>query len=164
MNEESHKSELSDRDLYYDGSSVWNADALLTRILNGLDATNTFTKTETKGFKTKTTCDILERPMSAIPKEYQDIDLDYLFHELCKNKSPEAIKRNEYELVLYRERGFEDVLYLMCYITDYLTKNNIVWGVGRGSSVASYLLYLLGIHLIDPIKYGLDIHDFIRDK
>ena len=59
-------------------------------------------------------------------------------------------------------RGFLDVLRLMCYIRDKFIQNNVIWGVGRGSSVASYLLYLLGIHLIDPLKYDLDIHEFLK--
>ena len=33
---------------------------------------------------------------------------------------------------------------------DFMRENNIVWGVGRGSSVASYVLYLIGVHRIDP--------------
>jgi DNA polymerase III alpha subunit len=40
--------------------------------------------------------------------------------------------------------------------------NNIVWGVGRGSSVASYVLYLLGIHKIDSIKYNLSPDEFFK--
>jgi DNA polymerase III alpha subunit len=41
-------------------------------------------------------------------------------------------------------------------------QNNVVWGVGRGSSVASYVLYLLGVHKIDSLKYNLDIHEFLK--
>ena len=44
----------------------------------------------------------------------------------------------------------------------YVKENKIVWGVGRGSSVASYVLYLLGIHKIDSIQYRLDWKEFIR--
>jgi DNA polymerase III alpha subunit len=40
--------------------------------------------------------------------------------------------------------------------------NNIVWGVGRGSSVASYVLYLIGVHKIDSMYYDLDIEEFLR--
>ena len=35
-------------------------------------------------------------------------------------------------------------------------------GVGRGSSVASYILYLIGVHRIDSIKYNLDWKEFLR--
>ena len=48
------------------------------------------------------------------------------------------------------------------YLVDTMRENNVVWGVGRGSSVASYILYLLGVHKVDSIKYGLDIHEFLK--
>jgi DNA polymerase III alpha subunit len=45
-----------------------------------------------------------------------------------------------------------------------MRSSNIVWGVGRGSSVASYALYLIGIHKIDPIKYNLSINEFFKGE
>jgi DNA polymerase III alpha subunit len=51
---------------------------------------------------------------------------------------------------------------LCIYIIDPLRKNNSVWGVGRGSSVASYVLYLIGVHKIDSLFFDLDIEDFLR--
>ena len=50
----------------------------------------------------------------------------------------------------------------MKYLVDTLRKNNIIWGVGRGSSVASYVLYLLGVHRIDSLYYDLDITEFLK--
>ena len=55
-----------------------------------------------------------------------------------------------------------DLLFCLKYIVDTLRENNVVWGVGRGSSVASYVLYLLGVHKIDSIKYNLDWREFLR--
>jgi len=43
-----------------------------------------------------------------------------------------------------------------------MRKNNLVWGVGRGSSVSSYLLYLIGVHKVDSYKYRLDIKEFLK--
>ena len=57
-----------------------------------------------------------------------------------------------------------NVLKFLVYLIDIMRSNNIVWGVGRGSSVSSYVLYLLGVHKVDSIKYGLDITDFLKDK
>jgi DNA polymerase III alpha subunit len=56
------------------------------------------------------------------------------------------------------------VLKYLKYLVDTMRKHNIVWGVGRGSSVASYCLYLLGIHRVDSIKYDLDIHEFLKGE
>jgi len=43
-----------------------------------------------------------------------------------------------------------------------MRENGIVWGVGRGASVASYVLYLIGVHRINSIQYGLDWREFLR--
>jgi DNA polymerase III alpha subunit len=43
-----------------------------------------------------------------------------------------------------------------------MTENHVIWGVGRGSSVASYVLYLLGVHRIDSMFYDLDVSEFLR--
>jgi len=55
------------------------------------------------------------------------------------------------------------LLRYMCYLVDFMRGNDIVWGVGRGSSVASYILYLIGVHRIDSIAYNLDWREFLRD-
>ena len=55
-----------------------------------------------------------------------------------------------------------NVLRYMVYLVNFMRENNIVWGVGRGSSVASYVLYLIGVHRIDSIQYGLDWREFLR--
>ena len=74
----------------------------------------------------------------------------------------EASQRVEMELALYIERGLIPILQVLVYVVDTLRKNNLVWGVGRGSSVASYVLYLIGIHKIDSLKYNLDIREFLK--
>jgi DNA polymerase III alpha subunit len=48
------------------------------------------------------------------------------------------------------------------YLVDVMTVNNVIWGVGRGSSVASYVLYKLGVHRIDSLHYNLDAREFLR--
>jgi DNA polymerase III alpha subunit len=66
------------------------------------------------------------------------------------------------ELVMYKERGLFPVLQLLVYIIDIMRKHNLVWGVGRGSSVSSYLLYILGVHKVNSYKYDLDIKEFLK--
>ena len=62
----------------------------------------------------------------------------------------------------YKKRGMLDLLRYMVYLVDFMRENNIVWGVGRGSSGASYVLYLIGVHKINSIQYGLDWQEFLR--
>jgi DNA polymerase III alpha subunit len=66
------------------------------------------------------------------------------------------------ELELFIQHNMMDLLYYLKYLVDTLRANNIVWGLGRGSSVASYVLYLIGVHKIDSIKYELDIREFLK--
>jgi DNA polymerase III alpha subunit len=66
------------------------------------------------------------------------------------------------EMDVYVDRGLTPVLKFMIYLVDTMRANNIVWGVGRGSSVASYVLFLIGVHKIDSMKYNLDYKEFLR--
>ena len=66
------------------------------------------------------------------------------------------------ELTMFKERGLFPVLQLLIYIVDVMRKNNLVWGVGRGSAVASFVLYILGVHKVNSVKYKLDIQEFLK--
>jgi DNA polymerase III alpha subunit len=94
-----------------------------------------------------------------MPSEYKNIDIE----EFLVNQCPaENYQRLVDELQEYRSRNMLDLLRWLKYLVDTCRQHNIVWGVGRGSSVASYTLFLLGVHKIDSIKYNLDWHDFLR--
>lgn len=95
-----------------------------------------------------------------IPDKYKSINIKT--HILSKCKTTEEINRVESELVLYEKYNLLMILRVFVYLVDIMKKNNIVWGVGRGSSVSSYCLYLIGIHKINSIKYDLDIREFLR--
>ncbi len=64
--------------------------------------------------------------------------------------------------MLYQERGLFDLLRYLTYLVDVMRDNQVIWGVGRGSSVASYVLYLLGVHRINSMFYDLDVGEFLR--
>lgn len=95
-----------------------------------------------------------------MPEEYKQFDIENYVLSLCK--TPTETERVNYELNLFKSHAMMDVLQFLKYMVDTLRKNNIVWGVGRGSSVASYVLYLLGVHKVDSIKYNLDPTEFLR--
>lgn len=98
-----------------------------------------------------------------IPQAYKDIDVEeYVLRLVTDAEEPEGRARVEMELAMFASRNLLPILSLLIYIVDEMRKNNIVWGVGRGSSVASYVLYLIGIHKIDSVKYGLDIKEFLK--
>jgi len=95
-----------------------------------------------------------------MPEEYKQFDIEEYVLGLCKTS--EETERVNYELDLFKSHAMMDVLQFLKYMVDTLRKNNIVWGVGRGSSVASYVLYLLGVHKVNSIKYNLDPTEFLR--
>ena len=65
-------------------------------------------------------------------------------------------------MTMFEERKMMNVLRFLIYLVDSMRKNKIVWGVGRGSSVASYVLFLIGIHKVNSLKYNLDIKEFLK--
>lgn len=95
-----------------------------------------------------------------MPPEYKDLDIAGHVLDLCQTQ--DQLQRVGQELLLYQERGLFDLLRYMKYLVDVMRSNNIIWGVGRGSSVSSYVLYLLGVHRIDSMLYDLDIGEFLR--
>jgi DNA polymerase III alpha subunit len=95
-----------------------------------------------------------------IPEEYKSIDIVAYILSLCKTDA--ELQRVGEELLLFQERGLFGLLCFLKYFIDTLRKNKIVWGVGRGSSVASYVLYLLGVHKINSMYYDLDIAEFLK--
>ena len=103
-----------------------------------------------------------------IPHEYKNLDVvSYVADKLSEfDGSAEELGLRQVrcveELTIYKKLGLFDTLKALIYIINTLIENNIVWGVGRGSSVSSYVLYLIGVHDIDSFLYGLNIEDFLR--
>jgi DNA polymerase III alpha subunit len=95
-----------------------------------------------------------------MPEEYKKLDIAAHVLSLCQSEN--ELQRCGAELLLYQERGLFDLLRYLKYLVDIMIQNQIIWGVGRGSSVASYVLYLLGVHRINSIYYNLDIAEFLR--
>jgi DNA polymerase III alpha subunit len=97
-----------------------------------------------------------------IPQHYLELDVEQYIRDLVPSAEPQKQARVEQELDLFRARNLLPVLQLLIYIVDTMRKHNLVWGVGRGSSVASYCLYLIGVHKVDSVKYNLDIREFLK--
>jgi DNA polymerase III alpha subunit len=95
-----------------------------------------------------------------MPTEYQQLDIAVHVLGLCSTDA--ELQRVGEELLLFQERGLFDLLRYLKYLVDVMQENHVIWGVGRGSSVASYVLYLLGVHRINSMYYDLDPHEFLR--
>lgn len=95
-----------------------------------------------------------------MPQDYKDLDIAEWILNQCKHDY--ELQRVGQELLMFQERDLFNLLRYLKYLVDTLRKNNIVWGVGRGSSVSSYVLYLIGVHKIDSLYYELSIDEFLK--
>lgn len=95
-----------------------------------------------------------------MPDEYKQLDIAQYVLALCETQ--EQLQRAGQELMMFQERDLFDLLRYLKYLVDVMRDNHVIWGVGRGSSVASYVLYLLGVHRIDSMYYDLDPAEFLR--
>ena len=96
-----------------------------------------------------------------IPNDYCPNLVEFLYSQCT---TTEQTQRVDQELELFIKNGMYDLLHVMKYVVDTLRENNVVWGVGRGSSVASYVLHLIGVHKIDSVKYNLPIEEFFKGE
>ena len=95
-----------------------------------------------------------------MPDQYKNLDIAEYVLSLCDSEA--ALQRVGEELLLYQSRDLFDLLRYLKFLVDLMTQNNLIWGVGRGSSVASYVLYLLKVHRVDSLHYNIDIAEFLR--
>lgn len=95
-----------------------------------------------------------------MPEEYKTMDIAEWVLGQCKTQ--EELQRVGQELLMFQERGLFTLLQYLKYMVDTLKANNVVIGVGRGSSTASYVLYLIGVHRINSMFYDLDIEEFLK--
>lgn len=95
-----------------------------------------------------------------IPDSYKSIDIAQFVLDQCKSEA--ELQRAGSELLLFQERNLFPLLRYLKYLVDVMRENNIVWGVGRGSSVASFVLFLLGVHRINSLYYDLSIEEFLK--
>ena len=96
-----------------------------------------------------------------IPEEYKNIDIEEYLVNICPKENYDRLVK---ELEIYHKKNMIPVLKAIKYIVDTMENNNIVWGVGRGSSVASYVLFLLKVHRVDSVKYNLPIEEFFKGE
>ena len=94
------------------------------------------------------------------PEPYASMDIEDHIYNRCKTE--QEIVRVQEELVLFNERHMIPVLRHLVYLTDHWRSQKILWGVGRGSSVGSLVLYLIGINRINPLDFDLGIEEFLK--
>jgi DNA polymerase III alpha subunit len=166
--------------LWYDGDSAYTPASLLRAITTRdvkyvtepsplVDEYNKHA-TAVQEIRVKDNCRPLTKEWT-IPDQYKTLDVvEYLFraHDVLFEGLPEhelsmRERRLAQELVIYQKYKLDDVIRAIIWIINTLTATDTVWGVGRGSSVSSYVLYVIGVHDVDSYAYNLDIDDFLHE-
>jgi DNA polymerase III alpha subunit len=95
-----------------------------------------------------------------MPDEYKQMDIAEWILTQCSTEA--ELQRCGQELLLYQERDLFPLLCYLKYLVDTMRTHQVVWGVGRGSSVASFVLYKMGVHRINSLYYDLDPEEFLK--
>jgi DNA polymerase III alpha subunit len=160
---------LSDRLLRFDGKSIVDPDGIEDLLLLGLKPSQILTtelSEEVELFNQMSDDPILvydeNSPVELsyawqIPMKYQKIDLVIYFAQFVTTENEQRI--NE-ELEIVQLMSIENEFRTIIYLIDQLREKEIVWGVGRGSACASYLLFCLGLHCVDSLKYNISLEEF----
>lgn len=110
---------------------------------------------------------VVEEPVWNLPPGYADLDITERCFQRLLDTNPVDIDQREQrvcdEIRRFQRMGLVDLLRIVAYIVDTFEQQGVIWGVGRGSSVSSYVLYLLGIHDVDSFAYDLPITDFLKE-
>ena len=96
-----------------------------------------------------------------LPKYYRNMDVETEIVRRCQTN--EEINRVKQELELFKKYNLINLLRTCFYVVNKAKESGTIIGIGRGSSVASYVLYLIGIHRVDSIKYNLPLNDFFKE-
>jgi len=159
------------------GQQIYSEDDIFSNIMNGIDGSNFLTNNIDIDYINAIAETSLVRQYSEpqlsiedfdkqnqnnwyMPEEYKDLDIAEYILSLCNTQ--EELQRCGEELLLYQDKNLFNLLKYLKYLVDIMKENNIIWGVGRGSSVSSYVLYKLGVHKIDSMYYNLDVKEFLR--
>ena len=172
------KTELAGRNLWYDGTvEVLDDDGLIEALLHNVPLSKLSVISEAipgiKQFNQRSEEKLgvksENKPLVftwQIPREYSELDIDGYVKNLIH--PPGLVEKREVRLANevseFKRLELLDFLRVIIFIVDTFKKEKVVWGVGRGSSCASYLLFLIGLHLVDPVIYDIPMTEFLREK
>jgi DNA polymerase III alpha subunit len=169
------KTILNDRTLWFDGANEVEPEKVPELLLHGVSPSQivvTHMNEDVKQFNLVDFEEVIHAGKQAneelsfawdIPMKYQTMDLDEYILDRAHKKGEKYVIRAMEELLEIRTRGLGSIFKTLIYIIDTLRSKNQLWGVGRGSSCASLVLHLIGVHEVDPVKYAIPASEFYHD-
>lgn len=100
-----------------------------------------------------------------IPKKYLELNIVDLCVMALRDRrltGDDYIERLSWELKQMDEKDMHQFVRCLLYVTHQFKEKGVLWGVGRGSSCASLIMYLLGINRVDPVKYNIPAEEFFK--
>lgn len=178
--------ELTNRKVWFDGTSQVDPDMVPELFLHGVSPENiavNYLNEDIKKFNTLSDIQIAHsknqnRVFSYdwnVPEKYLDLNisayaegklelyLQKISNTLTENDVNNYFVRLKQELQEIQNRNMNQLFCCLVYVLQTLKETNTVWGVGRGSSCASLVLFLIGIHKVDPVKFGIPATEFFHD-
>lgn len=179
------KTQLKDRQLRFDGAVVISPDYLVDALLRGCPPSRVrltqlgpdeeaFNLRSDDGDELRLDEDPVHIDLSwQLPTEYLQMDLRESIIQRVGDRLAtlsysddqhlRAAERVERELAELEARDMVEFFKTVIYILDVFRNQGVIWGVGRGSSCASYILFLLGLHSVDCILYDVPMEEFFHD-
>jgi DNA polymerase III alpha subunit len=173
------KIDLGNRIIHEDGTVICKQSALVDILYAGHDLSKIFCndiEDQTEWSNAARLCDSQQNgPVAttdpvyqnikwyqywSTPEPWSSIDLVSWCNDRCKTE--QELQRVNLELKEMERRGMFPIIRHLIYCANVWRENGIVWGVGRGSSVCSFVLYLTGINRINPLEYELDIEEWLK--
>lgn len=96
------------------------------------------------------------------PQEFVAIDLDQYVLSRCKDQKQRS--RAWEELKIIHALHADHIFCHLIYLVNLWRAKNMVWGIGRGSSVSCFVLYVIGLNKINPLDYDLDHREFFKQQ
>lgn len=181
------RSELKDRILRFDGTSVLSNSGIAEAIVRGvplnkvrtLDAHSEDVKTLNSlvplSDQVLTDDDevIIPEKDWQIPENIKALNFEEHVLSAFERRLPEllysdvelqaAIDRLEQELLEIETRQMTMFFRTIVHVLESFREQNVIWGVGRGSSCASYVLFILGLHAVDAVRLDIPMSEFFHE-
>jgi hypothetical protein len=171
--------ELENRTVYADGTVVCKQSALVEMLYADQSISGLYCDSqddEQEWISSAKCCDtdtsgpmFADKPMMTginwrncwvTPEPFASMDVT----EWCLQRCTTEVERSRVieECAQMQQRNMLGIIRHLIYCVDVWRAAGMVWGVGRGSSVCSYVLFLVGINRINPLEYQLDLKEWLK--